>query len=59
MTRRLFQAVAEVLTSVELAPHQRRELAERFAELFSASNSRFSRERFFTACGVASDEPSE
>jgi hypothetical protein len=52
MTRRHFQAVADVLRASGAHPDAVRDIALALADVFAADNPRFDEERFLTACGV-------
>lgn len=53
MTRKHFQAIADILKNGNLSDEQRRELAKEFATMLKSHNSGFQRGRFLTAaCGV-------
>lgn len=51
MTRKVFKETADILLSVE-DKAQRRDLAERFADMFSEANPRFNWEAFLKACNL-------
>lgn len=59
MSRKDYVAVAAVLRGVTLTPSQRAELVQRFADLFTADNERFDRERFSTAAGVTETDEAQ
>ena len=50
-TRKHFIAKALEIAKIP-APSFRKKEAEKFAEIFAGQNPRFSRPRFFAACGV-------
>lgn len=50
-TKRHFEAIAEILSGYTDSSKVRMLTAE-LADLFEETNSRFNRERFYTACGM-------
>ena len=53
MTRKHFQAIADILKNADLTDAQRSELARLFAVMCRRSNPGFQRSRFLTAAGVS------
>jgi len=53
MTRKHFQAIADILKNADLTEDQRSELAREFAVMCKRHNSGFQRSRFLTAAGVS------
>jgi hypothetical protein len=51
MSRKHFIALARAVAAIA-DPVNRRQVAELLAAVCAASNSRFDRQRFYTACGV-------
>ena len=56
MTRKHFQQVADVIKSHE-DPMKRHELAHHHSEIFTKSNPRFDRNRFFAAANASHEKP--
>ena len=52
MTRKHFEAIAQILFDADLDPNARATVAQDFAEYFKAENPRFKRTMFLRACGL-------
>jgi hypothetical protein len=52
MTRKHFEAAAQILADADLAREARATIAQDFAEYFATQNPNFDRDRFFAACGL-------